>query len=309
MNMPHRTMRRVEEAEALDGYAKPLAKVAQRAVRPRIVRNLLSGAKVGHPLHPPLTDVPIGAWSMSALLDLMGGRESEPAADLLVKVGLVTALPTALSGFNDWSDTIGADRRVGLVHAAANSAALSLYAASAVARARGRRGKGKALGFAGLGLMAVGGYLGGHLSFANGVNVNRTAFEHEPEEWTPVLAEGELADGEHRTAEADGVDVLLYRKGATIYAMAATCSHMGGPLGEGSVEDDCVTCPWHGSIFRFADGGIERGPASSPQPHYETRIQGGRIEVRLAPPEPSAEQGEQGTRRGHRRPLARTPAS
>ncbi|TDB98529.1 Rieske 2Fe-2S domain-containing protein [Actinomadura sp. 7K534] len=309
MNMPHRTMRRLEEAEALDGIAKPLSKAAQGAVRPRIVRNLLSGAKTGHPLHPPLTDVPIGAWSMSAVLDVMGGPGAEPAADMLVKVGLFTAVPTALSGLNDWSDTIGADRRVGLVHAAANSAALTLYAASAVARARGKRGTGKALGFAGLGMMAIGGYLGGHLSFANGVNVNRTAWEQEPEEWTPVMVETELADGQHRTADANGVEVLLYRKGATIYAMSATCSHMGGPLGEGTIEDDCVTCPWHGSTFRFADGGIERGPASSPQPHFETRIEAGRIEIRLAPPEAPAKEGEGGIHRGHRRPLARTPAS
>ncbi|WP_207933525.1 Rieske (2Fe-2S) protein [Actinomadura sp. GC306] len=299
----------MEEAEALDGYAKAVAKVVQRAVRPRMIRNMLSGAKMGHPLHPPLTDVPIGAWSMSALLDLVGGRESEPAADLLVKAGLVTALPTALTGLNDWSDTLGADRRVGLVHAWANGAALTLYAASAVARHRGNRGSGKALGFAGLGMMAIGGYLGGHLSFANGVNVNRTAWDQEPTEWTPVLADGDLADGEHRTADAAGVEVLLYRKGAAIYAMSATCTHLGGPLGEGSVENDCVTCPWHGSVFRFADGGIERGPASSPQPHFETRVHNGRIEVRLAPADPSDEEGEGGIHQGDRRPLTRTSTS
>lgn len=309
MSMLRKTVHKMEKAEALDKAAKPLSKAAGWALRPRLVRNLLSGTYTGHPAHPPLTDVPIGAWSMSALLDLMGGPESERASDLLVTVGVVAALPTAATGVNDWADTIGEDRRLGYVHAAANGTALSLYIASAVARARGKRGTGKALGFAGYGVMAVGAYLGGHLAFARGVNVNHTAFHHGPEEWTPVLAEGELADGEHRTAEAEGVQILLYRTSGEIYAMDATCSHMGGPLGEGTFSEDCVTCPWHGSTFRFADGSIERGPASSPQPRYETRVQNGRVEVRLAPLDSAAaESGDRG-RRGSRRPLAPTSAS
>lgn len=72
MSMPQKMMRRLERAEALDGAAKPVSKAVQRAVRPRLVRNLLSGTNLGHPLHPTLTDVPIGAWSMAALLDIAG---------------------------------------------------------------------------------------------------------------------------------------------------------------------------------------------------------------------------------------------
>ncbi|XRQ09602.1 Rieske 2Fe-2S domain-containing protein, partial [Actinomadura welshii] len=305
MSMPHKTVRRVEKAEGLDRIAKPLSTVVKRAVRPRLVRNALSGTWLGHPLHPMLSDVPIGAWSMSALLDTVGGPEAEPAADLLVKVGLFTSLPTALSGANDWSDTLGKERRTGVVHAVANSTALALYTASAVARARGRRGTGKLLGFAGLGAVAVGGYLGGHLSYVNGINVNRTAWLPDPEDWTPVLADAELAEGEHRTADAGGVGILLYRESGKVYAIAETCSHLGGPLGEGTVEDGCVTCPWHGSTFRFADGGIERGPASSPQPHYETRIANGRIEIRVPPPDATTGEVADHVRRGNRRHLVR----
>jgi nitrite reductase/ring-hydroxylating ferredoxin subunit/uncharacterized membrane protein len=293
MSMPQKMVRRLERAEALDGAAGPVSRAVQWAVRPRLVRNLLSGTNLGHPLHPTLTDVPIGAWSMAALLDTVGGPESEPAADLLVQTGVVAALPTALTGLNDWSDTLEGERRVGLVHAAANTVALGLYAASAVERARGNRRRGKMLGFAGLGVMAASAYLGGHLSFVRGVNVNRTAWEQGPEEWTPTLMEAELADGDHRTVDADGVQILLYRTSGKVYALAATCSHMGGPLGEGTFEDDCVVCPWHGSTFRFADGGIVRGPASTPQPSYETRVENGRIEVRVPPkgvPEGAAEE-------------------
>jgi nitrite reductase/ring-hydroxylating ferredoxin subunit len=280
MNILQQVARRVERLEVLDKVARPLAGTVGRAVRPRVVRNLLSGTYLGHPLHPVLTDVPIGAWLMAALLDAAGGPAAEGAADLLVTAGVVAAVPTAAAGLNDWSDTDGPETRVGLVHAALNTTALSLHLASLIARARGRRRGGKALSLAGLGLLLGGADLGGHLSFSLGVDVNRTAWEQRPQQWTPVLADTDLTDGKPRKADAAGAPVLLYRTGGTIYALASTCSHMGGPLAEGTISDGCVTCPWHGSTFRLADGTIVRGPASTPQPCYQTRIQDGRIEVR-----------------------------
>ena len=126
MSMLHDLVRRVERIEALDRLAKPLVRVVSPAVRPRAVRNLLSGTYLGHPLHPMLTDLPIGAWAMSAVLDTVGGTAAEPAADLLVTVGVAAAVPTAASGLNDWSDTYGRETRAGLIHAMAMTTALSL---------------------------------------------------------------------------------------------------------------------------------------------------------------------------------------
>jgi nitrite reductase/ring-hydroxylating ferredoxin subunit len=280
MAFPHELVRRIERFTALDKVAKPLAGLVGKAVRPRGVRNLLSGTKLGHPAHPMLTDLPIGAWSMSALLDTVGGASAEPAADLLIGAGILSAIPTAMTGLNDWSDTIGGETRVGVVHAGANVAALGLYGASLLARRGGRRGRGKALGFAGLGVLMVGGYLGGHLSFARAVNVNHTAFEHGPQEWTPVLADAELGEGDHRRVTAGEATVLLVRDDGQLYALANTCSHAGGPLDEGELVDGCVVCPWHGSTFRLTDGSIVRGPASTPQPAYQARVRDGKIEVR-----------------------------
>ncbi|MEV3921001.1 Rieske 2Fe-2S domain-containing protein [Actinomadura coerulea] len=306
MSMPHRAVHRLENAEALDKVAEPVSSVVQRVIQPRLVRNLLSGTNTGHPAHPVLTDVVIGAWSMAGLLDVAGGPDAEPAADLLTAAGVVAAVPTALTGLNDWADTLGAERRVGLVHAGANTVALALYAASLGARSR----KAKALRFAGMAVMGISAYLGGHLTFTRGVNVNRTAWQQGPEEWTPVLAASELAEGEHRTADADGVRILLYRTATKLHAIAATCTHLGGPLGEGTIENGCVTCPWHGSTFRLDDGGIERGPASAPQPSYEARIQNGRIEVRVPPPGGQSDMADEGAHhRRTRRLLTRTPAS
>src|SRR3979409_468251 len=157
MDFPHELVRRIERFTLLDKVADPLAGLVGKIVAPRRVRNLLSGTKLGHPAHPMLTDLPIGAWSMSTLLDAVGGASTERAADLLVGAGILSAIPTAMTGLNDWSDTIGAERRIGTVHASANVAALSLYLASLIARRGGRRGRGKLLGPAGLGGLMGGG--------------------------------------------------------------------------------------------------------------------------------------------------------
>lgn len=280
MNLQNSVVNAIERFDRLDGVASSLARIVGQAVQARPIRNFLSGTYIGHPLHPVLTDLPIGAWSMAALLDTFGGTESERAADMLVCVGIATAVPTAAAGLNDWSDTQGKSRRTGLVHGAANATALCLHTASAVARATGRRGLGKALGKAGLGFLMFGGFLGGHLTYTNAVNVNKTAGRNGPSEWQPVLGEGELPDGERRKVEVGNVSLLLHRSGAMLYAVDSVCNHMGGPLDQGKIADGCVTCPWHGSTFRLEDGSIVRGPASHPQPAYETRVNEGQIEVR-----------------------------
>ncbi len=312
MSMPHRAARRLGEMESLDRVAEPATKAAGRVVRPKAVRNLLSGTSLGHALHPALTDVTIGAWNMAALLDAIGGRAAEPAADLLVKVGIASSVPTVLTGVNDWSDTIGPERRVGLVHALVNDTALGLFVASMIMRKRGNRRAGRALGWAGAGVLGVGGYLGGHMSFVQGVNVNRTAWQQEPEAWTPLLDDAELAEGAPHRVEVNGTPILLYRDGGRIFALGATCTHMGGPLEEGTFEDGCVTCPWHSSTFRLEDGGIVRGPASTPEPHYQTRVRDGRIEVRVPPrgvPAEGAEEAVERPRRKVRGGLARASAT
>jgi nitrite reductase/ring-hydroxylating ferredoxin subunit/uncharacterized membrane protein len=281
----HRLAERISELDALDRPAALVAGVVRRVVRPGAVKNALSGTYLGHPLHPLLTDVPIGTWTSALLLDLFGGSESDEAAERLVAAGILAALPTAISGYSDWADTTMSNpraRRVGIVHAASNVTALALYSASFLARRRGRRGRGKALALAGAGALGAGGYLGGHLSYAEGVGVAQTAFERGPREWTPVIAEAELAEGKPASADAEGIAVLLVRHNGVLYALADRCSHRGGPLHEGELVDGCIQCPWHGSRFRLVDGSVQAGPASVPQPAFETRLRDGQIEVRRA---------------------------
>ena len=279
----HRLAQRVEGLASLDGPAEAVAGAFRGAVKPGRVKDVLSGSWLGHALHPLLTDVPIGAWTSATLLDVLGRDDDRSAAKRLVAVGIASAVPTAVSGMSDWSDTTLADpasRRVGAVHAVANVMALGLYAASWGARRSGDHGRGVRLGLAGAAALGAGGFLGGHLSYARGVGVDQTIFEAPVEEWADVAADAELAEGELQAGRAGGEDVVVARVGGELFALADRCSHRCGPLHEGKLLDGCVECPWHASRFRLSDGSVERGPATFPQPAYETRVRDGRVEVR-----------------------------
>ncbi len=271
---------RVEEASFLDGIAGRLGDWVRSAVKPAPVTDALSGTWLGHPLHPLLVAIPIGSWVGASVLDVTGGDGAAPAARRLVGLGLLAALPTAASGASDWSSTQGAERRVGLVHATANVSAVLCYGLSWMARRRGTTPRAARLALAGAGCMAVGGYLGGHLSYAEGVGVDTTAFRSGPDVWEPAALIDEVPDGELSTGSAGGVSLVLARDGDRVDVLDNRCTHRGGPLSEGEREDGCVVCPWHRSTFRLDDGAVVRGPATRPQPAYETRTAEGRVEVR-----------------------------
>ena len=273
--------------EAIDAPAKPLAKKIRELTKPKAIKEALSGTWLGHPVHPVLIALPIGSWLSAVMLDLVGGEDAERGADLLVGAGLLSAIPTVATGYNDWADTEPANaavRRVGLIHAAFNATAAGLFGASLAARAGGERGKGKLLGLLGLGAVGAGGYLGGHLTYAEGVGVDLSTFEEYPQDWTPVLADAALGEGEMRSVELDGVAILVARADGQLHALSNTCVHRGGPLAEGELHDGCVTCPLHSSTFRLDDGSVERGPATFPQPVLEVRANDGSIEVRAPRP-------------------------
>jgi nitrite reductase/ring-hydroxylating ferredoxin subunit len=267
--------------DALDAPAKRIGKAVRSVIRPGPVKDALSGSWLGHALHPLLTDVTIGTLASAVVLDWLGGEESRPAAERLIAIGLASALPTVSSGYSDWADTEVADdsvRRIGIVHAATNATAASLFAASWAARRRG--GSGRLLALAGGGAMAAAGYLGGHMTLAEGVGVDHTAFEDGADDWAAVLDDAELREGQLRCIEADGTAVMVARHEGALYALSDHCAHRGGPLHEGAIDGLTVHCPWHDSVFDLRDGALIHGPAAYPQPAWDTRVQDGRIEVR-----------------------------
>ena len=278
-----KAMKALEKAEALDQPADALVKVVGPAVQPRPVKNVLSGVWLGHRFHPLLVPLPIGFWSGALVFDLIACERARWAADTLVGAGIAAAVPTAAAGLSDWADAEPDGRRVGLVHATCNTLALLCYSASLAARLLGRRKAGVGLGVAGAVAISAGGYLGGHLSYVQQVGVEKKRFAGGPSEWTAVLDAADLAEGAPRVVRADDTDVLLVREGGRLHALWAHCTHELGPLAEGKFADGCVTCPWHGSTFRLADGKVVRGPAAASQPVYEARVTDGKIEVRATP--------------------------
>lgn len=279
----HAITDRVAALEPLDAPAKKIAKTVRDVTPAGPVKDALGGVWLGHALHPLLTDLPIGTWTSAVALDWLGGTKAQGAADRLIGLGLLATLPTWVTGMQEWADSeVASDevRRVGMVHAASNLIAGALFGASLVARRRGARPAGKLLALAGSGALTAGGFLGSHLAFAKGLGVDQTAFEEGPERWTPALREEELAEGESRYAEVGGVGVLVARHEGQVYAISNRCAHRGGPLDEGELSDGCVTCPWHGSVFRLRDGGVERGPSAYPQPAWQVRVRDGVVELK-----------------------------
>src|SRR3954452_17816597 len=206
--------RAIEGAAALDAPAKALAKGVRGVLSPGPVKDALSGTWLGHALHPLLTDTVIGTWTSALLLDLAGGKDSG-AADRLVAAGIVCALPTALTGVSDWGGAeAGADggRRVGAVHATGNVAALGLQTASLLARRRGERGRGRALSLSANALLALTGYLGGHLTLAQGIGVDQTVFDPGTDDWTDAVAADQVGT-EPVAAVAGETPVLIVRAG------------------------------------------------------------------------------------------------
>lgn len=279
---------RVERAEWLDrpGDAAAAA-IRETVIPPGRFKDLLSGTWFGHALHPLLTDLPVGLWCSSLVLDLTCASRAQAAADRLIKLGILAAIPAGLTGAADWGDTQPRERRVGLVHATVNITALGLYGASLRARGRGRRRRGVALSVCGAGALGVGGYLGGHLVFALGLGVDRTAFESRPENWTDVAAERDLLDGAPFGVTIDGAAIVLVRSDGAIHALADRCTHRGAPLHQGRVRDDCIVCPWHGGVFRLSDGAIVHGPATTPAPRYDVVSRDGRVLIRIPPTDAS----------------------
>lgn len=270
----------LERARGLDGLAKPLSKAVAKVIPRGPVNDLLSGTAMGHPAHPAVVLMPLGSWLSATLLDAFGGPGSQDAARRLLCAGNVAALPVALSGANDWMDTEGPERRVGLVHALANVGSLSLFTASWVVRRRGDHRTGVALSACGMALASGAGWLGGHLAYAMGVGVDTTAFQSSVEEWTEVGTEDQVREDAPIMVRAHGIPILLARDQGTIVALADRCTHRGAPLHEGTIADGCVTCPWHGSQFNLADGSVQHGPASRPQPRFDVRVSDGRVQVR-----------------------------
>ena len=248
--------------------------------------DLLHGTWLGHPLHPVLTDITIGAWFVGGLCDAVGlrrgSRRARRMGDRLAAIGTASAIPTAVTGLADFSTFPQWSARPATLHAMLNLANIGLYAGSLRDRRRGKRRRGLTLSWLAQGLTLASAWLGGMLVYKHKVGVDHSERFTGPKDWTPVLHEADLPEGSSKRVEVERKHVLIARDNDQVYAIGAVCSHAGGPLDQGKIRDGCVQCPWHDSVFALRDGRIVHGPATQPQASFETRVRDGRIEIRLA---------------------------
>jgi len=274
---------RLADVTTFDKAMEPARKAVQAA--PQSLKDLLHGTWLGHPLHPVLVQVPVGSWVSAGLLDAI--PPLRPAATVLIGTGVAAAVPAAMSGAADWSEQGSGVRRLGVVHALSNTVALGLYVGSLAARSRGRGTLGRVLSYAGLGIAGGSAAIGGHMSYAqsSGASHAATAARALSTDWIDLGPLDDLPDGRPalRTGPGTGVDVplVVVRRGTRVDAFIGACSHLSGPLYDGSVEDvrghECLVCPWHGSAFAPYTGEPRRGPAANPQEKLEVRMEAGRV--------------------------------
>ena len=275
----------LERAGALDRPGDRVQRATFVVLGSQRVRDFLHGVWLGHPLHPALVQVPLGAWISGAIVDLMPGQRR--AATALHAVGTASAVPAAIAGLNDWSGLSRDQRRVGLVHAVANSVGTALFTGSLMARRRGSYNLGRSLSYLGLVVVNVGAYIGGHLAYKQAAQVNQAAPElhHISEGWHQIADLSTIPHETLVTREIDDVSVVLYRDSDDITVLLERCAHQGGPLGSGQLIRNnghaCVVCPWHGSTFDLHDGEVVHGPAGTDQPTLPSRVTDGVVEVRL----------------------------
>jgi nitrite reductase/ring-hydroxylating ferredoxin subunit len=281
---------RVADVATFDKVIEPARQVVLGALKPQALKDLLHGTWLGHPLHPVLVHVPVGTWVSAGLLDAI--PPLRPAATVLIGAGVAAAVPASLAGAADWSEQEVGVRRLGAVHAVLNTAALGLYAGSLVARSKGRGTLGLVLSYAGLGIAGSSAAIGGHMSYAqsSGASHAATAARALSTDWIDLGPLDDLPEGRPtlRTGKGGGVDVSLaaVRRGARVEVFVGACSHLSGPLYEGTVEkvgtDECLVCPWHGSAFALDSGQPRRGPAANAQEKLEVRTEAGRVMARVS---------------------------
>jgi nitrite reductase/ring-hydroxylating ferredoxin subunit/uncharacterized membrane protein YtjA (UPF0391 family) len=282
-----RFLLRLIDAQA--GWARPLGDFNRRwlaAIYDHIgpLKDLAHGRWLGHPLHAATTDIPIGALTITVVLDLLNQRS---AADVALVVGIVFMVLSAVSGAADYTDTDGTALGRATLHSVLMVVALVVYLVSLALRAGAPtdRTLPVTLSIVAYVVLTAGAYVGGDVVYALGNMVDRHAFGGRGTKWQPLDLGGlkEVPQGTPIKAKAGANPILLVREGDTIHAMHETCSHAGGPLSEGAIVDGCIECPWHGSRFSLADARARRGPTFYDQPRYEVRTGATGLEVRRIP--------------------------
>lgn len=99
-------------------------------------------------------------------------------------------------------------------------------------------------------------------------------------EWIDVARASELAPGEHRLVEVDGIDVAVFNIEGELYAIEDVCTHDGAEIASGDLQGDEIVCPRHGARFCVKTGKVLKAPAYEDLVCFPVRVNNGFVQVR-----------------------------
>jgi nitrite reductase/ring-hydroxylating ferredoxin subunit/uncharacterized membrane protein len=280
----------IARQDEIDGMAKPIQNwIAgiysgdSKAIAS--IERFLHGNWLGHPLHAVFVHIPVGAWTLAAILDLFSAKTgARAAADWAIAVGLLAAIPAIITGATDWYVYGGSTiRRIGFLHMMANVCAVLLYGISFAIRGGNSTFGALFTGYLGFTFLVVSGYLGGTMVYEKRVGVNHAPDTDDgatPDEFITVMSMHDLPLNTPTKVQVGDVFAVLVKTKDRVYALAEKCSHEGGPLSEGQIVNGCIVCPFHASAFRLKDGQVECGPSVYAQPVFEVYIRDDEIRVK-----------------------------
>lgn len=279
-------------ARPLRGFANGLANVVDgffKVLRGpgKLLQDMLNGSWLGHSLHAVLVDVVVGGATIVLFFDVLrvifGVEGMVDASTWALGLVFLAALGSILTGLTDFKDTppSNAERDVAVFHGLINIVGTVLIGISVLMRLGSSHDGAFWLLLIGYLVISVGSYIGGHVVFKYGYMVNYNAFSkgRRAKDFTAVAAVADVPEGSPTKVMLGTTAVMLVRRGEVVHALKDTCSHAGGPLSEGQLDGDRITCPWHASVFRITDGAVVHGPAGSRQPSYRARITDGQVEL------------------------------
>ena len=271
-----------------NGTARVVDAIYRALGRPgKLLQDLMNGSWLGHSLHAVLVDVVVGGATAALLLDVLrvffAVDGLETATAWVVGLAWLAGIGAILTGLTDFKDTApdSAERDVTITHGLINFVGNGGFAYSLSLRASGSHDAAFWVLLVSYLLISIGAYIGGHVVFKYGYMVNHNAFDRgrRAKDFKPVVALSELPEEKPTKVTFGTTAVMLVRRGEVVHALKETCSHAGGPLSEGELKGDTITCPWHFSTFRITDGSVVHGPATSRQVSYRARINAGQVEL------------------------------
>ncbi len=254
----------------------------------RLFQDFLNGTWLGHSLHAVLVDVVVGGATAALLLDVLrvffGVDGLENATTWVLALTWASGIGSIVTGLTDFKDTSPdtSTRDVAMFHGLINFVGNGGFGFSLVQRLNGSHDAAFWVFLVSYAIISSGSYIGGHIVYKHGYATNHNAHARgkRAAEFTAVMPVADLPEGPPTKAMLGSTAVMLLRRGDVVHALKETCSHLGGPLSQGELKGDTITCPWHFSTFRIADGSVVHGPATSRQLSYEARIRDGQVELK-----------------------------